>query len=40
MIEVFYAGRRGKKGSVIESKKQKENNYCPANTEPDADNIK
>jgi hypothetical protein len=40
MIDVFYAGRRGNKGSAIESKKQRENNYCPANREPDADKIK
>ena len=40
MIDVFYAGGRGNKGSVIESKKQRENNYFPSNGEPDADKIK
>ena len=40
MIDVFYAGRRENKGLAIERKKQRENNYCPANREPDADKIK
>ncbi len=40
MIDVFYAGRRENKEPAIESKKKRENNYCPANREPDADKIK
>ena len=40
MIDVFHAGRRENKGSAIESKKQRENNYYPANRELDADKIK
>ena len=40
IIDVFYAGRHGNKGSAIENKKQRENNYCPSNGEPDVDKIK